>query len=159
MAQDVPSSIGEAARLRVVLTRLARQLRARSAVELTPSQASALARLEACGPMRLGVLAESEGTSAPTASRLVDSLVARRLVAKVADPQDGRASVIQLTAEGGGLLAELRARHTEALRAAIDSLPTAARGALREVLPVLDLLVDRLHQQAPGRRGDITRAG
>jgi DNA-binding MarR family transcriptional regulator len=154
-----PDPVDEAGELRVLLTRLTRQLRARSAVELTPSQASALARLQSCGPMRLGVLADSEGTSAPTASRMVDSLVARNLLAKVTDPEDGRASLIQLTPEGSGLLAQLRERYTLALRAAIDELAPDQRARLRSALPVLDALVDLLHQQAAPKEASAVRSG
>ena len=60
-----------AARLRVAITRLQRQLRQQSFGDLTLSQWSALVTIEMRGPMRIGDLAEREGVSAPTATRLV----------------------------------------------------------------------------------------
>jgi DNA-binding MarR family transcriptional regulator len=139
-------SIQDATRLRVALTRLARQLRTRSAVDVSPSQISALTRLDQCGPLRLGALAEAEGTSAPTASRLVDILEERGLVERVADPLDGRASVIGLTRQGRLLLEDMRERSTQVLRTGLDELSTAERTLLRDALPVLEVLVERLQR-------------
>lgn len=138
-------AVDDATALRVVLVRLQRQLRARSGGVLTPSQASVLARVEQEGPMRMGALAEAERTSAATVSRLVDSLESQGLVARVPDPVDGRASVVQLSAEGGNLLDELRERSTQALRGALEHLGSEERRAIARALPALVALTDRLH--------------
>lgn len=131
-----------AARMRVALTRLYRQLRAHSAVELSPSQLSALTQLEQCGPMRLGALADAEGTSPSTASRLVDVLAERGLVARTADPADRRASLIELCRPGLALLEEVRGRGTAALCRALADLPHAQRGAVEDALPALESLIE-----------------
>src|ERR1035438_7059065 len=136
-------AVGEAAGLLVALTRISRQLRARSrsAVDdVTPSQTSALARIEQLGPLRLGMLAEVEGTSAATMCRVVDGLEQRRLITRVPDPEDGRASNLQLSREGGALLAELRARSTEALRTALAELNAAQRDVVVQTISVLERL-------------------
>ncbi|MDA8275106.1 MAG: MarR family transcriptional regulator [Actinomycetota bacterium] len=138
-------AVDDATALRVVLVRLQRQLRAHSGGALTPSQASVLARVEHEGPMRMGALAEAEGTSAATVSRLVDTLEAQGLVARVPDPIDGRASVVQLSAEGGNLLDELRMRSTRALRRALEQVGADERTAIAYALPALAALTDRLH--------------
>lgn len=138
-----------AADLRLALTRLHRQLRAHSAMGATASQLSALSRLEQCGPLRLGALAEAEGTSASTASRLVDVLVERDLARRVTDPEDGRASLIELSESGRSLIAELRERSTAALRSALATLPPTDHDALSNALPALEALVAQLQQQRP----------
>ncbi|HEY5098035.1 MAG TPA: MarR family transcriptional regulator, partial [Acidimicrobiales bacterium] len=81
-------AVEEASALRVALVRIQRQLRAKSGADITPSQSSALARIEQSGPVRLGSLAELEGTTAATMSRVIDSLADRRLIERVADPLD-----------------------------------------------------------------------
>jgi DNA-binding MarR family transcriptional regulator len=142
-------AIEEAAGLLVALTRISRQLRSRSRSvndDVTPSQTSALARIEQLGPLRLGMLAEVEGTSAATMCRVVDGLEQRRLITRVPDPEDGRASNLQLSSEGGALLAELRARSTEALRAALAELNAAQRDVVVQTISVLERLSDLLNR-------------
>lgn len=146
-------AVDDATALRVVLVRLQRQLRAHSGGVLTPSQASVLARVEHEGPMRMGALAEAEGTSAATVSRLVDTLEAQGLVARVPDPVDGRASVVQLSAEGGNLLDELRVRSTQALRRALEHVGADERTAIARALPALIALTEQLHCLDAGSDG------
>lgn len=138
-------AIEVAAQLRVALVRIHRQLRSRTGGELTPSQTSALARIDQAGPLRLGILADVEGTSAATMSKVVDSLEQRGLTVRVADPDDGRASLIQLSPEGGALLGELRARSTEALRAALAALNDDERETVTHAIAVLERLSDLLN--------------
>jgi DNA-binding MarR family transcriptional regulator len=146
---EVDGAVEEASGLRVALVRIYRQLRARSGSDITPSQSSALARIEQSGPIRLGSLAELEGTTAATMSRVIDSLAQRQLIDRVPDPLDGRASLIQLSPEGGALLHGLRVRNTEALRSALAELSPQQRKAVRQAIPVLELLSDLL--QSPDR--------
>ena len=146
---EVDGAVEEASGLRVALVRIYRQLRARSGSDITPSQSSALARIEQSGPIRLGSLAELEGTTAATMSRVIDSLGQRQLIDRVPDPLDGRASLIQLSPEGGALLHGLRVRNTEALRSALAELSPQQRKAVRQAIPVLELLSDLL--QSPDR--------
>jgi DNA-binding MarR family transcriptional regulator len=146
---EVDGAVEEASDLRVALVRIYRQLRARSGSDITPSQSSALARIEQSGPIRLGSLAELEGTTAATMSRVIDSLGQRQLIDRVPDPLDGRASLIQLSPEGGALLHGLRVRNTEALRSALAELSPQQRKVVRQAIPVLELLSDLL--QSPDR--------
>ena len=111
---------------------------------MTPSQSSALSRIEQDGPLRLGALAELEGTTAATMSRVIDSLSARGLIERVPDPLDGRASLVQLSAEGGALVRQLRAGYTEALRAALAELTPADRQIVRRAIPVMARLSELL---------------
>ena len=144
-----PDGVEEATGLGVAIVRIQRQLRARTGSDMTPSQSSALARIEQDGPLRLGALAELEGTTAATMSRVIDSLSDRRLIERVPDPLDGRASLVRLRPEGGVLLHELRARYTEALRRALAELTPAERDCVRRTIPVMARLSDLL--QSTGR--------
>jgi len=143
-AGESSDAVEEATGLRVAIVRIQRQLRARSGSVLTPSQSSALARIEQDGPLRLGALAELEGTTAATMSRVIDSLSARGLIDRVPDPLDGRASLVQLSAEGGALVRELRAGYTEALRGALAELTPAEREVIRRTIPVMARLSELL---------------
>jgi DNA-binding MarR family transcriptional regulator len=145
-----PGAVEEASGLRVALVRIQRQLRAKSGADITPSQSSALARIQQSGPVRLGSLAELEGTTAATMSRVIDSLADRRLIERVADPLDGRASLVRLSPEGGALLHELRARNTEALRSALGQLSPEEQQVVRRAIPVLERLSDLMQTSDRG---------
>jgi DNA-binding MarR family transcriptional regulator len=134
---DRLDAVEEATGLRVAIVRIQRQLRASSSSDITPSQSSALARIEQDGPLRLGALAELEGTTAATMSRVIDSLSDSGLIERVPDPHDGRASLVRLSAEGGVLIDELRASYTEVLRAALSELTAEERMVVRQSIPVL----------------------
>jgi DNA-binding MarR family transcriptional regulator len=135
--------VEEASGLRVALVRIQRQLRSKTASDITPSQS---------GPVRLGTLAELEGTTAATMSRVIDSLADRHLIERVPDPLDGRASLVRLTVQGGALLHELRARYTEVLRAAMAELTGEEQRVVRRAIPVLERLSDLLQA---GDRGPL----
>src|SRR4051794_41615592 len=90
-----------AARLRVAIVRVSRHLRQTTAGDLTLSQWSALGTIETRGPIRIGDLADREGVSAATATRLVAALEQQRLVARTADPSDGRSWRVSPTPPGG----------------------------------------------------------
>lgn len=141
---DGLDAVEEAAGLRVAIVRIQRQLRARSVSDMTSSQSSALARIEQNGPLRLGTLAELEGTTAATMSRVIDSLSALGLIEREPDPLDGRASLIRLSPEGGALVHRLRADYTEALRRALAALTPSEREVIRATIPVMDRLGELL---------------
>ena len=68
-----------------------------------------------------------------------------RIIERIPDPRDGRASQVRLSPEGGALLHELRARNTEALRGALDQLSGEEQLVIRQAIPVLERLSDLLH--------------
>ena len=137
-------AVEEATGLGVAIVRIQRQLRARAGSDMTPSQSSALARIEQDGPLRLGALADLEGTTAATMSRVIDSLSDRSLIERVPDPLDGRASLVRLRPEGGELLHRLRARYTEALRSALSELTPAEQKVIHDTIPVMARLSELL---------------
>ena len=81
-APPLPSS-EVAARLRIVIMRLQRRLRAEAGDELSPTLVAALVSVERHGPLTLGRLAELERVTPPSITRVVaalerDGLVSRR---------------------------------------------------------------------------------
>jgi DNA-binding MarR family transcriptional regulator len=103
---------------------------------LTTSQADLLAPLLECEPVGLGLraLARLAGIAAPTATRMVDGLEARGLVTRRRDPDDGRAVLIALTADGEAALRERRAQMLARRRAMFELLTPSERRAAAKVL-------------------------
>lgn len=61
-------------------------------------------------PRRVSEIAERVHLDISTVSRQVSTLVGQGLVAKLADPSDGRAQTLTLTDEGRQMLIDVRAR-------------------------------------------------
>lgn len=132
-----------AARLRLSATRLARLLRQHGDAGLTPSLLSALATIDRSGPLTLGALAELERVAPPTVTKVVGKLEVQGLVARSADPADGRVSLVSTTRAGAALLARSRKRKTAWLAARLDELDDDQRRRLAEALDVLEALTTR----------------
>lgn len=130
------------ARLYLALGRINRVLRrdARDA-PVGHGALSALATVSGAGPMRLGELAESEGISPASMSRIVTSLERLGHVQRRADPDDGRAFFVEPTASGRQLVEAGRAARMQALGARVDALSPEQREILLKALPVLEALV------------------
>ena len=123
------------------MSRLARAIRQHGSAGLTPSQLSALAAIEEFGPLRTGELAAREVVGAPFATRVVASLEALGYVDRVADPTDGRASLVAITAAGRATIEALWNERTAGLAARIAKLDADQRAQLDEALATLELLV------------------
>lgn len=143
--RDVGAHAETAARLRVVVARLARQLRQQSPGGLTPSQWAALATVEAHGPLRIGDLAEREGVTAPTATRVVASLEEAGLLSRTSDPADRRTSYIALTDAAREKLESARGAQNSALVQRLSAMPHGDIQQLVDVLPVLESLLVEDH--------------
>ncbi len=85
-----------------------RHLHAAAAVGGEQAAHRCLLVLARCGPMRARDLAGAVYTDPSTVSRHVSTLVAAGLVERAPDPEDGRASVLVLTAAGRARVEELR---------------------------------------------------
>jgi DNA-binding MarR family transcriptional regulator len=124
-----------------VLVRLSRLLRSNTPVgELTLTQLSTLAVVEASGSTRLGDLAAQIGVAAPSLSRMIESLCERGLVARTADSRDHRATHLVLSPSGKAALAEVRERGTGYLVSRIGALDLDQLCALAVALPALEQL-------------------
>lgn len=138
VAIDSEQSLETAARLRLVLVRLARALRLQGTTALTPSQLSALATLEELGPLRISALATVESVGAPVATRVVSSLEELRLLARTDDPDDKRACLVELTDLGRQTLATVWSERTIGLSSRMDRLTPSERSRLEAALPALE---------------------
>ena len=118
---------------------VARELRERSAEtlapwDITPAHLRALRTLSRHGTMRLSELSGLLEIAPRTATEVVDALQARDLVRRRADPGDRRATLVEVTEHGAGILAEIRAtRGTEAGRI-FGRLDPADRAELARIL-------------------------
>jgi DNA-binding MarR family transcriptional regulator len=121
---------------------VARQLRDKSAEtlapwDITPAHLRALRTLSRHGTMRLSELSDRLQIAPRSATEVVDALQARDLVRRRADPGDRRATLVEVTEHGVGVLAEIRAtRGTEAGRI-FGRLSVADRADLARILAKL----------------------
>ena len=121
----------------------------RSGVPLSKPSLSILSGLHSSGPVRLSRLAHLTGMEAALVSREVARLVDDGYVCRTADPTDGRAAIVELTASG--------CRAYDAYRGATDAIvvETFAGWTAQEV----HLLADYLERVAvdvargPSRNG------
>src|SRR5665213_3149207 len=141
VAVESEQSLETAARLRLVLVRLVRALRHQGSTALTPSQLSALATLEEVGPLRISALATLESVGAPVATRVVASLEELHLLKRTDDPEDKRASLVELSVHGRDVLAALWCERTIGLSSRLEQLTQAERNRLESALPALEKLV------------------
>jgi DNA-binding MarR family transcriptional regulator len=131
-----------AARLRLVVARLARQLRQHSAGGLTPSQYSALATIEFSGPLRLGELAGFEAVAPPTITRVVAGLVEAGMVERRGDPDDARSALVVVTPKGRDALQAVRVERTALLRRRLARLTPEQRKRLPDAVELLERLTE-----------------
>jgi len=103
---------------------------------------STLALLLRWGPLRLTTLAEREAVSQPSMTGLVSRLQTAGLVVRRADPSDGRAVLVELTAQGRALIKGRRARRAAALEELLDLLDPGERARFDAAVPALRRLID-----------------
>jgi DNA-binding MarR family transcriptional regulator len=131
-----------APRLRWTITRLARRLRQEAGTDLGPSQVAALATIERHGPLSPSELADAERIKRPTATRILRHLEEACLVARVKDPEDGRGSIVSITAAGRTHLKRLRARKTAYLATRLDRLDAEDRRTLERAAELLEGMLE-----------------
>ncbi len=130
-----------AARLRLAVTRLARQLRQQTAEGLTPSQQSALASIHRLGAPTLGALAAQESVQPPSMTRIVGALEALGYVVRVADEGDRRVARVTLSEAGEAVLGRTRSVKEALLAVRLHELTADEAQRLEAALPVLERLV------------------
>ncbi len=102
---------------------------------VTWSQVRALRTLARCdGPVRMSDLAERLGIARRSTTSVVDELVERGLVERLADPGDRRAVEVGVTPAGHRLLDDLRTRRRTAASELTAALSTAELATLRDLL-------------------------
>jgi DNA-binding MarR family transcriptional regulator len=131
-----------AVRLRLVIARTARRLRQEGGAELSPTQSAALATIDSHGPLTPSELADRERIRRPTATRLIAALEEAGLVDRTRDPQDGRSSLVSLSAGGRRLLARSRTRKNAYLSRRLRALSPDERATLDRAAAILERLLE-----------------
>ena len=128
-----------AARLHSSAIRLLRTLRREDdGSGLSAPRLSALSVIVFAGPMSLAELAAAEQVKPPTMSRIVDALVERGLITRIAKPGDRRSVEIAATSEGVQLLEAGRERRVSALIGRLRKLADSERRALARGVEILE---------------------
>lgn len=130
-----------AGRLRAVVPRLHRALRQQTA-ELTATQASVLGSVARCGPIRLSDLADVERLSGAMISKVVANLEAADLIERLSDPDDGRVTLVRISAHGAEWLEAGRERRDRWLVERLATLDDAELAALTAAIPALERVVE-----------------
>lgn len=126
--------------------------------DISLTSASTLGTLERLGPQRLTRLAERQGVAQPSMTALVGRLEHDGLVERRADPGDGRAVLVALSAAGQAAVQRRRAKGAAALAALADRLPAEQQRRLHDAVAAIRCLcaidqldVDTVGSQPAGR--------
>ena len=102
--------------------------------ELSASQAQAMLVVTCRQSVRLGDLAECLGMSAPSATVLVNGLVRKGYLERVADPSDGRALHLHPTAPGKRAIEKRLTLFSQAFQQLLTSLTRKEQSDLAAIL-------------------------
>lgn len=130
-----------ASELRIVLGQLMRRLRAEHRFSL--SQGAVLGRLDREGTRSIGDLAVAERVRPQSMTQTISDLEAEGLIARLADPADGRRILVELTEQGRRTLAADRLQREGWLaRAIAEDLSTPEQRVLMQALALLRRLAE-----------------
>jgi len=101
-----------------------------------------LGDLERRGATRVSDLAQQQRVAQPSMTALLHRLKAEGWIAKAADPEDGRASLVRLTPEGATALHDYRRACVERISPLLDTLPDRDRAALERAAELMVTLSD-----------------
>ena len=104
------------------------------ALDLTPTQFAALARIREFGETTQNLLGRQTAMDPATIQGVVQRLVARGFVERRPDPADRRVMVLSLTASGARIARDAIARARDITRATLEPLAPAERAAFVELL-------------------------
>jgi DNA-binding MarR family transcriptional regulator len=124
-----------------LMDRLSIWLRRQTPTAMSSSAITTLYTLNADGPLRISDLAVRESVSQPGMTTIVNRLEAAGQAERVADPTDGRAALVRITAAGRAVLAHRHAARVEVLQHELHGLNAADRSALAAALPALERLI------------------
>ena len=137
-AAPARAEIDPAVEIADLLGKVVRRLHRGTSEALAPlglSRAQArVVRLLADGPLRMATIAERLSVVPRTVTDLVDGVEAAGLVARHADPDDRRSTLVTLTADGRLLIDRLEVARRESAEQAFGRLDLADRAVLLRLL-------------------------
>ena len=140
-SQTPTDSARVASELRGVLGQLTRRLRAEHRFSL--SHGAVLGRLDREGPRSVSELATAERVRPQSMAQTVGELEADGLVTRRPDPGDGRRALVELTAEGLGVLhAERRQREGWLAQAIAGGFSAQEQAILADAVELLRRLAE-----------------
>ena len=145
--------VGDSAtELYVALVRVVRDLRrAAPSGGVGAGAMSALFSLAKLGPARVSALADHEGVSPASMTRIVDRICELGFAVRTTDPDDGRAHLVSLTDAGRKVVDEGKLARIDVVRRRIAMLSESDREALERLVPVLDRLAETAQGAGSGR--------
>ncbi len=126
-------------RARAVSQQLSRQVHP----DMEPAAYGLLAVLRREGPMRLTDLAQFIGVGKPSVSRQIAFLEQIGLIAKEADPKDGRAQILTLTTEGEAKMHDVQDARQQVFRERLHEWPLAELRDFAEAMAKLNATYER----------------
>lgn len=106
----------------------------RARVDLPRAQTSLLGRLNSCGPLRVGELAELLGVDNSTITPQAQRLERMGYIVREPDPEDGRAAVLTITPAGRNTLRRLQSSWRDVLTEKLQTWPEGERVAAAQAL-------------------------
>ncbi len=117
---------------------------------LSMSQWRLLTLLQQFGALRAGDLSQRLGMLVPATSRLLRDLELRKYVSRRRDPDDGRATLVTITAAGSRTLKSFQHTRRSALRDLLEQLAPDERSQLvHHFEQIAQLVQDAADQGAP----------
>ncbi|MBO9647688.1 MAG: MarR family transcriptional regulator [Variovorax sp.] len=159
MTSPSPDAAPLAIRLRAALSQLNRELQAGMPPStLGRAALSALGQLHRFGPLTPTQLAGHEGVRLQTLTRLLAELEADGRITRRPHPQDGRQTVLALSARGAREITREVRRREAVLAAAIEGgFDDAERSVLLSACTLLERLGEELHPKAPSETTEAKR--
>jgi DNA-binding MarR family transcriptional regulator len=141
------SSDLSASELRVAVGRIARRMRQLYATHddvVSFTETAVLSRLNSDGPSSPSVLAGREQVTAQAITQVVNLLERREFITRRPDPNDGRRTIVAISAAGEAVLADREQVVHRRLLHALDRLSSAERRRLAETIPLLERIAEAL---------------
>jgi DNA-binding MarR family transcriptional regulator len=126
----------------LVMRTLVGEMRRHRATDLSVPQFRTLAFLNRHEGACLSDVAEHIGLTLPSISKMIDGLVARRLVLRYVHPTDRRRVTLSLTERGGGALQVAREATRAFLAGRLATLPESQLAAIVHAMGVLRPIFD-----------------
>ncbi len=115
------------------------------------TQNAVLGQLDDDGPVRLTALAAATVVSQPSMTQLIARLEREGLVARLDDPDDGRATLVAITDDGRAHRVTTRRTLHGRLNELLETLPADDEASLALAMRVAAPLIEQLSQQARQR--------